>query len=400
MSGFPEHLPSARLVERRLMQQLSRVFELHSFAEIDTRAVEPLADLLRKGETSKEVYVIQRLQEEGAAYTNKTLALHFDLTVPLARYILEHQADLAFPFKRYQIQKVWRGERPQTGRFREFYQADIDIIGRDQLAFSHEVDVALVMAEALASCQIGPFTIAVNHRQVCENYYRSLGLDDVSTTLQWIDKLAKIGSTAVAEGLVAHGATPAQAKACLELAGLRAADHSIVDQVEQLAARHGLTSAQLSTALAQLGELVSQCAEQVPGVVVADLSIARGLDYYTGTVYETTLAAAPGLGSICSGGRYDNLVSAGRFRFPGVGLSVGVSRIVAHLGGQWTASRSVPAAVWVAVNDEASRGLSRQVAAVLRSRQIACDISPDAVKYGKQIQAAQRRGIPYVWFPG
>jgi histidyl-tRNA synthetase len=410
LSGFPEWLPAGRIVEQHVLAVLQRTFELHGFAGIETRAVEPLDQLLRKGETSKEVYVLRRLQEEpgdgdGAA-DGSQLGLHFDLTVPFARYVLENAGHLAFPFKRYQIQKVWRGERPQEGRFREFVQADIDVVGAGELPYHFEVELALVIAEALgalASIGVPPVRILVNNRKVAEGFYRGLGLDDVDGVLRSIDKLDKIGPDAVAQALVAEtGATPEQAAACLELASLSGADVGVVERVRELAARHGVASELLETGLAELGALVAAAGERAPGVVVADLKIARGLDYYTGSVYETVLVGHEGLGSICSGGRYDTLASDGTTTYPGVGLSVGVSRLVARLlgAGLVRATRSVPSAVVVAVTHEDTRPASDRVAAALRSRGIPVEVAPTAAKFGKQIRYADRRGVPFVWFPG
>ena len=181
-----------------MLDVLRRTFELHGFAGIETRAVEPVEDLLRKGETSKEVYAVSRLHDDGGEHERR-LGLHFDLTVPLARYVLEHAGKLVFPFKRYQIQKVWRGERPQEGRFREFTQADIDVIGAETLPFHYEVDLPLVMAEALSALPIPPVRMAVNNRKIAEGFYTGIGLTEVDAVLRAIDKLAKIGPEAVAE---------------------------------------------------------------------------------------------------------------------------------------------------------------------------------------------------------
>lgn len=412
LSGFPEWLPDGRVVEQHVLDTLQRTFELHGFAGIETRAVEPLDQLLRKGETSKEVYVLRRLQEdaddaaEGAAPQDKQLGLHFDLTVPFARYVLENAGRLAFPFKRYQIQKVWRGERPQEGRFREFVQADVDVVGAGDLPYHYEVELPLVMADALAALRdvgVPPVRILVNNRKVAEGFYRGLGLEDVEGVLRQVDKLDKVGPEAVAELLQAEqGATPEQAKACLELAGISGDDASVVDRVRALAASYGAGTDLLETGLAELAALVEAAARRAPGVVVADLRIARGLDYYTGSVYETVLVGHEQLGSICSGGRYDTLASDGKNTYPGVGLSIGVSRLVSRLlsAGLVTATRGVPTAVLVAVADEATRGRSDAVAAALRARGIPADVAPTAAKFGKQIKFADRRGIPFVWFPG
>lgn len=405
LSGFPEWLPDGRLVEQHVLDVLRRTFELHGFAGIETRAVEPLDQLLRKGETSKEVYVLRRLQEEAGAEPDRagTLGLHFDLTVPFARYVLENAGHLTFPFRRYQIQKVWRGERPQDGRFREFVQADIDVVGAGTLPYHYEVELPLVMAEALGALQeigVPPVRILVNNRKVAEGFYRGLGLTDVEAVLRNIDKLDKIGADAVAALLVAEaGATEEQARACLALAAISGSDESVVDRVRELA---GESNDLLDEGLAELGALIRAASVRAPGVVVADLKIARGLDYYTGSVYETVLVGHEQLGSICSGGRYDTLASDGANTYPGVGLSIGVSRLVSRLlsKGLVTTTRSVPSAVLVAVSNEDDRGRSDAVAAALRARGIPVEVAPSAAKFGKQIRHADRRGIPFVWFVG
>ena len=409
LSGFPEWLPDGRIVEQHVLDVLRRTFELHGFAGIETRAVEPLDQLLRKGETSKEVYVLRRLQEDpqaGDADRAGQLGLHFDLTVPFARYVLENAGHLAFPFRRYQIQKVWRGERPQDGRFREFVQADIDVVGAGALPYHYEVELPLVMADALGALRdlgVPPVRILVNNRKVAEGFYRGLGLDDVEAVLRGIDKLDKIGPDGVVGLLVGEaGATPEQAAACLELAAVRGEDASVVDRVRDLAERHGASTELLEEGLGELGALVSAAAERAPGVLVADLKIARGLDYYTGSVYETVLVGHEDLGSICSGGRYDTLASDGSQTYPGVGLSIGVSRLVSRLlsAGLVRATRSVPTAVLVAVTSEERRSRSDAVAAALRARGVPTEVAPSAAKFGKQIKHADRRGIPFVWFVG
>jgi histidyl-tRNA synthetase len=401
LSGFPEWLPDGRIVEQHILDHLRRTFELHGFAGVETRAVEPLDQLLRKGEIDKEVYVLRRLQAEAEADTaadDSTLGLHFDLTVPFARYVLENSGKLHFPFRRYQIQKVWRGERPQEGRFREFTQADIDVVGQGDLSFHHEVEVALVMADALSGLPIPSIRMQVNNRKIVEGFYRSVGVTDTAAVLRTVDKLDKIGPAAVHKTLTAEqGLTDGQADACLALAEISAPDGSFADRVKALGGSDPL----LDEGIEELTRVVEAAREHAPGLLVADLRIARGLDYYTGTVYETQLVGHEALGSIASGGRYDDLATAGTERYPGVGMSVGVSRLVSRLLGQGllTASRSVPTAVLVAVPDEESRAASDRVATALRRRGIATEVSPAAQKYGKQIRYAERRGIPYVWFP-
>ncbi len=399
LSGFPEFTPAGRIVEQRVVASLAETFELHGFGSIQTRSVEPLSELTRKGEIDKEVFVVRRLHAEPDA-TDK-LGLHFDLTVPLARYVLEHSAELAFPFRRYQIQPAWRGERPQDGRYREFTQADIDIIGSEHLAAHHDVELPLVTLEALERLHVDfglpPATMRVNNRQLSEGFYRGLGVRDPQSVLQQVDKLDKIGPESVTENLVQRaGLSQAAAEKCLQLAQISTADGSFVDKVLALGVEHPL----LTSGLELLSAVVEAASELVPGRLIADLAIARGLDYYTGTVYETTIAGFESMGSISSGGRYDSLATDGRMTYPGVGLSIGVSRILVPLIGRGvlSASRPVPTCVLVSVDSEETRREALSIATTLRSRGISCEVAPKADKYGKQIRYADRRKIPYVWF--
>ena len=398
LSGFPEWLPPQRMIEQYVLDRLRTTFELYGFAPLETRAVEPLDQLLRKGETSNEVYVVRRLQA-GNDPADDSLGLHFDLTVPLARYVLENAGKLQFPFRRYQIQKAWRGERPQEGRYREFLQADIDVVDRDTLPFHYEIEIPLIIGAALGSLPIPQIRIQVNNRKLCQGFYLGLGIPDPEAALRAVDKSDKISPAAVVDLLVqTAGATEAQAKACLALAEISTEDTSFVDAVRAL----GVTDPLLDEGLDELVRVVEAAREHNPGLLVADLRIARGLDYYTGTVYETRLLGYERFGSICSGGRYDNLATSGSDRYPGVGISVGVSRMLGLLfgAGALSASRSVPTCVLVAVPDEDRRTASDRVAAALRARGIPTEVSPSAAKFGKQIRYAERRGIPYVWFPG
>ena len=399
ISGFPEWLPAQRMIELRVLDRIRSTFELYGFAPLETRSVEPLDTLLSKGETSKEVYLLRRLQADEQSKDDDQLGLHFDLTVPFARWVVENAGKLQFPFRRYQIQKVWRGERPQEGRYREFLQADIDVVNRDTLPFHFDTEMPLVIGDALGSLPIPEARIQVNNRKVCEGFYRGLGLSDTDQVLRTVDKLDKIGPARVAEQLVATaGATDAQAAACLELAAISAEDASFVEAVRKL----GVVDPLLDEGLEELVRVVETAREHAPGLVVAELKIARGLDYYTGTVYETQLRGYERFGSICSGGRYDNLASAGSQRFPGVGISIGVSRMLGILFGQnaLTVSRSVPTCVVVALPSEERRADCDRIAQALRRRGIPTEVAPTAAKFGKQIQFADRRGIPFVWFPG
>ncbi len=399
LSGFPEFTPAGRIVEQRVLASLADTFELHGFASIETRVVEPLSELTRKGEIDKEVFVVRRLHAEAEAVDE--LGLHFDLTVPFARYVLENSGQLDFPFRRYQIQKAWRGERPQEGRYREFTQADIDIVGSESLAAHHDAELPLVTLEALERLHVDfgipAATMSVSNRQLAEGFYRGLGIEDHLAVLQRVDKLDKIGPEKVIDSLIADvGVTRAVAEKCLELAGIRTGDTSFVERVTALGVDHPL----LTSGLELLATVVATAGSAVPGRLVADLKIARGLDYYTGTVYETTMAGYEAMGSISSGGRYDSLASDGKVSYPGVGLSIGVSRILVPLLGKGvlSASRTVPSCVLVAVDSEEARGEATAIATRLRSRGIACEVAPKADKYGKQIRYADRRGIPFVWF--
>jgi histidyl-tRNA synthetase len=400
LSGFPELLPAQRFVESQALETLAAVFELHGFANIETRAVEPLDQLLRKGDTSKEVYVLRRLQEDDAG-KDAGLGLHYDLTVPFARYVLENAGKLEFPFRRYQIQRAWRGERPQEGRYREFTQADIDVVGIGELPVHHDVEVARVMVDALSRLTFLPgFRLQVNNRKLIQGFYAGLGITDLDETMRLIDKLDKVPAEAVRAQLIESGLSEEQADRCLQLADICTPDVSFVEKVRGLGVEHPL----LEDGLAELAAVVEGCASLVTDQVrvEADLKIARGLDYYTGTVFETRLDGHEALGSICSGGRYDALASDGKNTYPGVGISLGVSRLLVPLfnRGVLTADRSVPSAVLVALVDEESRPASDDVATALRARSIPCEVAPAAQKFGKQIRYAERRGIPWVWFPG
>ncbi|MEO6701335.1 MAG: HisS family protein, partial [Jatrophihabitantaceae bacterium] len=301
---------------------------------------------------------------------------------------------------RYQIQKVWRGERPQEGRYREFTQADIDIVGRDTLAFHHDVEVARVMAEALSSLPVPALTLQVNNRKLIEGFFRGIGASDTGQVMRVIDKIDKVPAEVIAGMLIAEaGLDDQQAAQCLALAEIRASDTSFVARVRAL----GVTDPMLDEGLAELAAVIEGCASLNSDrfTVEADLRIARGLDYYTGTVFETRLAGFESLGSICSGGRYDSLASDGRTSYPGVGISLGVTRMLIPLFARkkLTASRSVPSAVLIALPDEAARAGCDAIAQQLRARGIACEVAPNPQKYGKQIRFADRRGIPFVWFP-
>jgi len=399
ISGFPELLPAQRLVEVEILDRLRQTFELHGFSPLETRSVETLDQLLRKGEIDNEVYVLRRLQSEDT--TDDTgLGLHYDLTVPFARYVLENAGKLDFPFRRYQIQKAWRGERPQEGRFREFTQADIDVVARDSLPFHYDIEVARVMADALARLPLPPLILQVNNRKLIEGFYRGMGIEDVAAVMRVVDKLDKLPPDQIA--IMLHedaGLDDQQAKQCLVLAEIQTSDTSFVERVREIGVTHDLLDEGLSELAAVIDGSSTFASERLR--VVADLRIARGLDYYTGTIFEARMVGLERVGSVCAGGRYDSLATDGGTSYPGVGISLGVTRLLMPLfsRGLITASRLVPSSVLVALPDEQSRSRCDEIAQALRERGIPAEVAPAAQKYGRQIRFAERRGIPFVWFP-
>jgi histidyl-tRNA synthetase len=396
LSGFLEWLPEQRMVEQQLLDRIRDLAELYGFVPLETRAVEPLEHLVHQGETSKEIYTVGRLQGEDDDASD--LGLHFDLTVPLARYVRQFRGHLRFPFKRYQIQKVWRGERPQEGRYREFYQADLDVVGDGELALHFDAEMPLIMHELLAALPVPRATVLVSNRRVLDGFGIGLGRDDTTAIVRVLDKLDKLGRDGVRELLdVQVGMDDAEARRWLGLAAIRTPDTSFVDEVRAL----GVTSDQLDRGLDELATVIDAATALPRGSVLADLHIARGLDYYTGTVYESTIEGHADLGSICSGGRYDDLASGEGHTLPGVGISVGVSRLLGRFlaGGHIAASRSTPTCVLVALVDEEGRARSAAIAQRLRERGIPAEVFHEPLRFGKQIRHADRRGIPFVWFP-
>lgn len=301
------------------------------------------------------------------------------------------------------MQKVWRGERPQEGRYREFCQADIDIVGAENLAAHHDVEIPLVALEAFdrlhTELGLPPVRMHVNNRKLSQGFYEGLGIEDTMGVLQRVDKYDKIGAQKVHGLLVDElGLSAEVADKCVALAQICTDDESFVDQVRAF----GVQSPLLDEGLEELATLLRTAGPTAGGRLVADLKIARGLDYYTGTVYETELIGYEKMGSVASGGRYDSLASDGKTTYPGVGYSFGVTRILVPLvaRGAITANRSVPSAVLVAVDDEESRADAIAIAQKLRARGINTEVAPKADRFGKQIKYADKRGIPFVWFSG
>ncbi len=398
ISGFLEFLPAERIVEQHFLDVIREVFELHGYCSIETRAVEPVERLLGKGgDADKEIYAISRLAAGADGVRDADLGLHFDLTVPFARYVLENAGKLDFPFRRYQMQKSWRGERPQEGRYREFTQCDIDVVDVGQLSPQYEIEMPLVLTDVFDRLPVGDYVVNINDRRIPQGFYRGIGIADIAGTLRIVDKLDKLPVETVRAMLIENGCTPDQAQRCLDLAEISAADVGFVDRVREL----GVDDPALTDGLASLAAVVAAGAAHAPGRVRADLKLARGLDYYTGTVYEVRMVGFESWGAVAGGGRYDSLASDGKVSYPGVGISIGVSRLLGLLikQGALTATRSTPACVLVALNDEAARPRALEIATTLRGNGIACEVAPVPAKFGKQIRYAERRGIPYVWFP-
>ena len=399
LGGFPELLPELRAIELAWLDQVRATFESYGFTNVETPAVEALDALLSKGETSQEVYTLQRLQADDADTSDARLGLRFDLTVPFARYTAANFNDLTFPFRRYQIGRVWRGERPQAGRFREFTQCDIDVINPDSVPLYFDAEMPRIAYEALSRLGIGPVRIGINNRKVLEGFYRGLGIADPVAVIRAVDKRDKISDWAVRDILITQvGLTPAQAGEVLNLALLTGTDATVVDRVRAL----GVTDPLLDEGLEELAYVLDALSDLPAGAVYPDFSIARGLDYYTGTVYEGKLAEYPTYGSICSGGRYENL--AGSFirrNLPGVGISIGLSRIFAKMlaEGKITPGRTSPTQVLVAVPSDDRMPAAIAAAKTLRDRGFNVEVYYQADKLGKQLRYASRKTIPYVWFP-
>jgi histidyl-tRNA synthetase len=400
ISGFPELLPEWRAVQLQWLDKVRAVFESFGFCSIETPSVEELAALGSKGEVDKEVYVIERLHADGDEEAR--LALHFDLTVPFARYTAQHFNDLVFPFKRYQMQKVWRGERPQLGREREFMQCDVDVINIDSLPLHFDAEILLLVCAAIKAIGIEGVQLHISHRKILEGYLTGLGFPDYVAAIRWLDRIEKIDRPTMLkelEGLLAGVAdAPRKAEQALRLAEIKTADTGFVAQVRAL----GVENATLDEGLAELEFIIARLQAQHPEMIVADLAIARGLDYYTGMVVEGKLAAMPKAGSVVAGGRYADL--AGSYinkNLPGVGVSLGITRLFSLLmeSGQLQPGPRSPAQVLVVLWSEELRTEAEAVAMTLRARGINTEMYHAPQKISRQLSYAEKKGIPHVWFP-
>ncbi|MBA2078682.1 histidine--tRNA ligase [Rhodanobacter sp. PCA2] len=404
MPGVLELLPLDQIAFQRMLDIIRRNYERFGFLPVETPAIEYTDVLLTKtgGETERQVYFVESTgAREKKGDDAPELALRFDLTVPLARYVAEHERELSFPFRRYQMQKVYRGERAQRGRFREFYQCDIDVIGKDSLSIRYDAEIPAVIYSVFRELAIGPFTIQLNNRKLMRGYFESLGVADAAQqmlVLREVDKLDKRGADYVRDTLTGEGFGLAHDAVEKILAFVQVRSASLQDAIDKLDAL-GAGPEAMEQGRAELKEVLGLIhALGVPETHYAlNLSIARGLDYYTGTVYETTLNDHPQIGSICSGGRYENL--AGQYtksHLPGVGISIGLSRLYWQLreaGLVHTAQSTVD--VLVTQMDEAQLPAYLALAGELRGAGIATEVVLEGGKLGKQFKYADRAGIRF-----
>ncbi|QDH70400.1 histidine--tRNA ligase [Marilutibacter alkalisoli] len=410
-AGVMELLPPDQIAFQRLLDTIRRNFERFGFLPVETPVMELSEVLLTKsgGETERQVYFVQSTGAlEKADSGRPELALRFDLTVPLARYVAEHEHELAFPFRRYQMQRVYRGERQQRGRFREFYQCDIDVIGKDSLSVRFDAEMPAVIHAVFSEMAIGKFTIQLNNRKLMRGFFEAQGVSDPeqqALVLREVDKLDKRGEEHVRDTLTGEGfgLPTATVAAILDFVKVRSTSHA--DAMARLdALGDGDGNDALREGVAELREVLELVrALGVPENHYAlNFSIARGLDYYTGTVYETILDAYPQIGSICSGGRYENLASHyTKSKLPGVGISIGLTRLFWQLreAGVIDVADSTVQAM-VALMDADGLPDALDIARRLRAGGINTEVQMEPRKLGKQFQYASRAGIRFVVLAG
>jgi histidyl-tRNA synthetase len=388
LKGFRDYLPEAMIPRERLIETARRVYRSYGFSPIDTPALEYLEILTGKGsdETDKQLY---RFQDHGG----RDVGMRFDLTVPLARFVAQHVNELGTPFKRYHIATVWRGENTQRGRYREFMQCDFDTIGT--LSVAADIETGLVIHDLMRAIGFEKFQIRVNNRMVLNGLLEKLGLADRSVAiLRALDKLGKAGHEAVAvEMTETAGATPQQANDVLRLAELSGSNDDVLRQLGPLVAGNERGE----QGVGRLSELLA--AAKAAGVsddrLWLDVSIARGLDYYTGTIFETFLGDLPGIGSVCSGGRYDNLAELYTSQqLPGIGASLGLDRLLAAMEELGMLPKvTTTADVFVAYFDAARLNDYLRLASQLRAAGLGVEVYPEPKKLGQQLKYADRRGF-------
>ena len=397
LSGFMELLPGPQMQMDRIMEVIRSSYALYGFTPLDTPLIEASEVLLAKGggETEKQIYRFNKGDAD--------LSLRFDLTVPLAKYVALHYSELAFPFKRYQIGKVYRGERAQRGRFREFYQADIDVIGDGQLDITNDAEIPAIIYTVFSRLGLKKFQIRINNRKILNGFYAMLGLTEKSgDIMRTVDKLEKIGVDGVRAILTDDlSISGEKADDILRFTAIRGTNDEVLAALDGYCGRNELFDEgldELSTVAKYLGGF------GVPQKNFAvDLTIARGLDYYTGTVYETTLLDHPEIGSVCSGGRYENLAEYYTdHKLPGVGISIGLTRLFYVLGEQGMLNAETPTAPADALILPMTEDLSAAVslATELRSRGIRAQLYTEAKKFKQKMNYADKLGVPFVLFLG
>ncbi len=397
LSGFMELLPEKQAKLEKMMAVLRQTYSLYGFAPLDTPAIEDAKILLAKGggETEKQIYRFQKGDSD--------LALRFDLTVPLAKYVALHYNDLAFPFRRYQISKVYRGERAQRGRFREFYQADIDIIGDGKLDVLNEAEIPAIIYRVFCGFGLSRFQIRVNNRKILNGFYGMMNLTEKSgDIMRTVDKLDKIGAEKVQNILITDcGLTENEAVEILRFIAISGTNAEVLQALEGYAGKNEM----FDQGLTELRQVTDNLAAfGVPEANFAvDLTIARGLDYYTGTVYETTLLDHPEIGSVCSGGRYDNL--AGYYidkELPGVGISIGLTRLFYVLDEQGLLNPKLPSAPADALVLPMTEDPAPAIALCqsLRNAGVRVQLYGEKKKFKQKMSYADRLGVPYAVFLG
>ena len=392
LSGFMELLPQKQQKLEKMMEILRQTYSLYGFAPLDTPAIEDAQILLAKGggETEKQIYRFQKGDSD--------LALRFDLTVPLAKYVALHYNDLAFPFRRYQISKVYRGERAQRGRFREFYQADIDIIGDGKLDILNEAEIPAIIYRVFRGFGLSRFQIRVNNRKILNGFYAMLGLTEKSgEIMRTVDKLDKIGPEKVQTILVEDcGLTDTQAEEILRFIAISGSNEDVLSALSRYAGKNETLDAGVRELTAVTENLAAFGVPEENFRV--DLTIARGLDYYTGTVYETTLLDHPEIGSVCSGGRYDDL--AGYYtekQLPGVGISIGLTRLFYVLDEQGLLNPDLPGApadaLVLPMTEDPAPAIA--LAETLRGAGIRVQLYGEQKKIKQKMSYADKLGVPY-----
>lgn len=391
LPGFLEWLPADQIAFNKMMDTVRKNYEKYGFIPVDTPVIEKSEVLLAKGggDTEKQIYRFNKGDSD--------LSLRFDLTVPLARFVAQHMSELNFPFRRYQIGKVYRGERNQKGRFREFYQCDIDIIGNGKLSIINDAEIPSIIYSTFTDLGFDSFTIHINNRKVLNGFFDALGVENKVETLRTIDKLDKIGMEAVKSELSQLGLTEEAVARIEEFININGSNDDILEGLRSL----NIENETFVLGLEELSKVVYYIRQfGVPDKnFTIDLKIARGLDYYTGTVYETILNEYPGIGSVCSGGRYDNLAEYYTTqKLPGVGISIGLSRLFYQLkeAGFFKESTSSTLTKVLVVPMDENVGYSIGVANKLKKSDIVSEVYFEDGKFAKKLNYANKLGIPFV----